>query len=448
MQLVLQKVSTLWNHTGFRRYFANTAWLFAEKILRMVVGLFVGVWVARYLGPEKFGLLSYVGAFIGLFAPLGKLGLDGIISREIAKNECDIDELISTAVFFKFIGNLLIVFLTSSYMYFTKEQNIYFYLSIILSMVYVLRSYEVMEFYFRAKVKAKYISIANSVAFIISSILKVFFILLKLSLVYFAVANLIEAFIAVSFLYIFFKNEPNSIRIVKVKFSKGMELIKESWPLIFSGFFALVYLNIDQVMIEEMLSSYGVGQYSAAVRISSVWYFIPLTIGWSVQTAIVNAKKYSEKLYFERLQLLFTVTTIMAYFLILPISHFSNEIINFLFGKNYQQAGGVLAIHIFASLFVFINVARGTWILNESYFKFALLGNIGAGLLNILFNYIWLPRYGIYGAAWATLISYSFTYLFSGLFFAPARKIVIMQLKSICLIDIFYQIKSFKKRRI
>jgi len=227
-----------------------------------------------------------------------------------------------------------------------------------------------------------------------------------------------------------------------------MELIKESWPLIFSGFFALVYLNIDQVMIEEMLSSYGVGQYSAAVRISSVWYFIPLTIGWSVQTAIVNAKKHSETLYFERLQLLFTVTTIMAYFLILPISYFSNEIINFLFGKNYQQAGGVLAIHIFASLFVFINVARGTWILNESYFKFALLGNIGAGLLNILFNYIWLPRYGIYGAAWATLISYSFTYLFSGLFFAPARKIVIMQLKSICLIDIFYQIKSFKKRRI
>jgi O-antigen/teichoic acid export membrane protein len=442
------RITSLFQHQGFRRYFANTAWLFAEKILRMLVGLFVGVWVARYLGPEKFGLLSYVGAFIGLFAPLGKLGLDGIISREIAKNECDIDELISTAVFFKFIGSILIVFLTSSYMYFTKEQNIYFYLSIILSMVYVLRSYEVMEFYFRAKVKAKYISIANSVAFIISSILKVFFILLKLSLVYFAVANLIETFVAVSFLYMFFKNEPNCIMIVKVKFSKGMELIKESWPLIFSGFFALVYLNIDQVMIEEMLSSYGVGQYSAAVRISSVWYFIPLTIGWSVQTAIVNAKKHSETLYFERLQLLFTVTTIMAYFLILPISYFSNEIINFLFGKNYQQAGGVLAIHIFASLFVFINVARGTWILNESYFKFALLGNIGAGLLNILFNYIWLPRYGIYGAAWATLISYSFTYLFSGLFFAPARKIVIMQLKSICLIDIFYQIKSFKKRRI
>jgi len=53
------------------------------------------------------------------------------------------------------------------------------------------------------------------------------------------------------------------------------------------------------------------------------------------------------------------VTAIMGYFLILPISYFSNDIINLLFGKSYQQAGNVLAIHIFASLFVFINVARG-----------------------------------------------------------------------------------------
>ena len=112
------KLKYLKNHKGFVKYFKNTSWLFAEKILRMVVGFFVGVWVARYLGPEKYGLLSYVGAFVGLFLPLGKLGLDGIISREIAKNECDIDELISTAFFLKFLGSLLIIFLTSIYMYF------------------------------------------------------------------------------------------------------------------------------------------------------------------------------------------------------------------------------------------------------------------------------------------------------------------------------------------
>ena len=105
------KLQSLKNHQGFAKYFKNTAWLFSEKILRMAVGLFVGIWVARYLGPEKYGLLSYVGAFIGFFAPIGKLGFDGIISREIAKNEWDTNEL--TALFFKLLGSLFIIFLAN-----------------------------------------------------------------------------------------------------------------------------------------------------------------------------------------------------------------------------------------------------------------------------------------------------------------------------------------------
>ena len=65
------------------KYFKNTSWLFAEKILRMVVGLLVGVWVARYLGPEKFGLLSYALSFVGLFSIVATFGLDEIVVREL-----------------------------------------------------------------------------------------------------------------------------------------------------------------------------------------------------------------------------------------------------------------------------------------------------------------------------------------------------------------------------
>jgi O-antigen/teichoic acid export membrane protein len=443
---MLTKLKSLKNHQGFMNYFKNTSWLFAEKILRMVVGLFVGIWVARYLGPEQFGMLSYVGAFVGLFAPLGKLGFDGIVSRDIAKDESDLDELISTTILFKFIGSLLIVLLVSSYMYFTKEQDIYFYLAIVLSFVFVVKSYEIMEFYFRAKVKAKYISIANSIAIVLSSLLKVIFILSKFSLIYFALANLVEAMIAIFLLYIYFKKEPNSISFVKINFTRGIELIKESWPLIFSGFFALIYLNIDQVMIQEMLGSYNVGQYSAAVRISSVWYFIPLTISWSVQTAIVNAKKNSEKQYYERLQMMFTLMVLMAYTLIIPISYFSDEIIDLLFGEAYAMAGGVLALHIVASLFVFVGNPRGLWVTNESYFKFDFLSNVGAGFLNVILNLIWIPKYGIIGAAWATLISYGFTYVLSGFFFSPARKVAWMQIKSVLLLDSYNQYKKFKEK--
>ena len=72
-------------HQGFRRYFANTSWMFAEQILRMIAGLLVGIWVARYLGPEQFGVFSYAIAFAAIFGSIAKLGLDGIVVRDLVR---------------------------------------------------------------------------------------------------------------------------------------------------------------------------------------------------------------------------------------------------------------------------------------------------------------------------------------------------------------------------
>lgn len=52
----------------------------------MLVALFVGVHVARYLGPERFGLLNYATSFVGLFSALATLGLNGIVVRNLVQN--------------------------------------------------------------------------------------------------------------------------------------------------------------------------------------------------------------------------------------------------------------------------------------------------------------------------------------------------------------------------
>jgi len=79
----------------------------AERVLRMAVALFVGVYVARYLGPIQFGQLSYAISFAGLFSALAMLGLDGIVIRELVKDESRRDELLGTAFWLK-IGVLLL----------------------------------------------------------------------------------------------------------------------------------------------------------------------------------------------------------------------------------------------------------------------------------------------------------------------------------------------------
>ena len=94
---LLKKAIQLKNHSGFRKYFDNTSWLLMERIVRMIVALFVGVYIARYLGPERFGLLSYANSFVGLFLALATLGIDSIVIRELVKRPGSRSVILGTA---------------------------------------------------------------------------------------------------------------------------------------------------------------------------------------------------------------------------------------------------------------------------------------------------------------------------------------------------------------
>lgn len=81
---------------GLRKVIANTTWLFADKILQLGLSLVVGLWVARYLQPEKFGLLNYAIATAGLFAPIASLGLGSIVIRDLSRNSSNKEEILGT----------------------------------------------------------------------------------------------------------------------------------------------------------------------------------------------------------------------------------------------------------------------------------------------------------------------------------------------------------------
>jgi O-antigen/teichoic acid export membrane protein len=82
-------------------------WLFFDKVLRMGVGLLVGVWVARYLGPEQFGLFSFTLAFVGMFGAVAGVGLQSIVVRDIVRDPTCKEETLGTAAVIQFLGGLL-----------------------------------------------------------------------------------------------------------------------------------------------------------------------------------------------------------------------------------------------------------------------------------------------------------------------------------------------------
>ena len=75
---IKQYIINTWNHKGFQKYFRNTSWMFIGQ-LSMIISFLINIWLARYFGPEKFGVINYVFAFVGIFSFIANFGFMGAI---------------------------------------------------------------------------------------------------------------------------------------------------------------------------------------------------------------------------------------------------------------------------------------------------------------------------------------------------------------------------------
>ncbi len=423
------------------RYFQNTSWPMGAKTLRLGVGLVVGIWVARYLGPEQFGLLSYAQSFVVLFTAIATLGLDGIVVRELVKHPEKRDSLLGTAFGLKLIGAIMILPVLAIAVQLTSNDSYTNILVFIIASATIFQSFNVIDFYYQATVQSKYVALANAITLAISSAIKVGLILNEAPLIAFAAMVIFDS-VVLSFGLIYFYLKQLKLKILNFKFSRtlAVELLRDSWPLILSGLVISVYMKIDQIMIKEMIDMEAVGQYAAAVRISEAWYFIPMVITSSLFPAIINAKKQSQSLYYARLQKLYDVMVWMAIAIALPMTFLSDWVVSLLYGEQYNQAGGVLMIHIWAGVFVFLGGVFGKYLTNENLTKITFYRTLFGMVMNVFLNTILIPKYGIKGAAMATLLGqFAANYMYD---FFDKRLHCQLKMKTKSFLPIHYIIKK------
>lgn len=108
-----------------------------------------------------------------------------------------------------------------------------------------------------------------------------------------------------------------------------------------------------------------------------------------------------------------------------------------MYGGQYNQAGGVLLIHIWAGVFVFLGVSSGKWYLTENLQKLAFLRSFSGMLVNISLNTILIPSYGIKGAALATLFSQIVAAYIFDIYSDKTRLMFIMKTRAIFLTSPF-----------
>ncbi|PWL39155.1 flippase [Flagellimonas aquimarina] len=443
--MVLRKVAGLLkNKKGFLKYLKNTSWLMGEKVIRLLIALTVGVMVTRYLGPQKFGILSYAQSFVGLFAAFSSLGLGDILVRELVKSKENDKVLLGTAFGLQTLGSGVIMLCLLTFVYFNDNEPITNKIILILGLTTFLQSFGVITRYFNSQVKSKFGAIPGLVGVFLSAGIKLICIWQMAPLIYFVYILAFDVFFLMVGQLYFYHVAGNSIFSWKFSFKTAKGLLSDSWPLILSSIVISIYMKVDQIMIQEIMDNSSVGQYSAAVRLSEAWYFIPTIICSSLFPAIINAKIKSNTLYLSRLQNLYDLMVILGLAIILPILIFGDWAILLLYGEAFDQTSSVLKIHIWAGVFVFLGVANQKWFISENLQAYNIIC-LGLGMVtNVILNLFLIPKYGIYGAAFATLISQFVASVLTPVVFRKTRPSFFMMLKSLFFISVLGRVLKNK----
>lgn len=392
----------------------NIGWLFFDKLFRIGVGLFVGVWVARYLGPEQFGQLNYVIAFVGLFGSIAGLGLNGIVVRDIITNPEKTNTTMGTAFILLVLAALFsIVLSVVTIAWLRPNDNTTLLMVTLLSFGLLFRSSEVTAYWFESQLQSRYTILVENSIFLVMATLKISMIINKAPLILFVWISLIEAILVSIGLIAIYHRKTKQLINWNISIARAKAILSESWPLALSGITIMIYMRIDQIMLGEMIGNDAVGIYSAATKISEMWYFVPMAIVTSLFPSIISAKAKDEKTYNNYMQKIYSILFITSFVIALIIQISSDWIIRNIYGGNFQGAAELLKIHIWTGIFVSMGIASSNWYLSEGLQKLAFYRTLLGAVVNITGNYIFIPLYGATGAALSTLISQiSAAYLF------------------------------------
>lgn len=402
------------------KFTSNTIWLILEKVFQLILGLVVGIWTARYLGPSNYGILNYGASFIAFFSVICSLGLENVIIKYFVDYPKKHNIILFSAITIRFVTSIisvLVIYLIVSITHY--DEKLVIAVITLQSLALLFNSLDTIDYWFQSRLMSMYVVIAKSIARLFVSIWKINLLISGASLQFFALSSAIEAMIlGVILLVIYFKK--NSIHLsFSGNYSK--ELLLNSYHFILSGLLVTLFTQMDRIMLGNLIDQESVGVYSVASTIATLWYFVPLAVINSARPIILKKKQVSISKYQEKLKQLYAFIFWLGLLVSLFITLFSNLIIKTLYGQQYIEAAAPLAILIWASVFSLLGTARNIWIVSEGVNKYTKYYFLIGMLVNFVLNYIFINCFGVVGSAVATLIAQITTTIIAPMLFTKTR---------------------------
>ncbi len=428
------------------RVLNNASWIIGCKIVQSVLGLFIGIFTARYLGPANYGVINYAASLASFLAPIMYLGFNSTLVQEIVNAPDKEGKILGTAITMSSISAIICIAGGLSFAVIAnRNAPATVIVCFLYSLLLLFQALELIQYWFQAKLKSKYTSITMFAVYVVVSAYKLYLLVTNKSIYWFAVSNALDyCLIAIALLVIYKK-----IGGQKLSFSWeiGKILFSKSKYYIISAMMITIFANTDKIMIKSMVGERQTGYYSAAVACALLTSFIFTAIIDSARPVIFEGAKISQRTFEKRLKLLYSVIIYVSLIQSIIITVFAKLIILVLYGEDYLEAVNALRIIVWYTSFSYMGAVRDIWILSKGKQNLLLFINSFGAAANIVLNALLIPVIGIDGAAIASLCTQFLTNFVLGFIIKPIRRNNFLILQSLSLKFIYVNLKSIIKKQ-
>lgn len=409
----------------------NVVWAVIGKVVTLLGGLLVGIFVARYLGPEQYGLMNYVMSYVALFQVLAYFGMDQIEIREESKSPEERDKIIGTAFALKLGFAVITIGLVCLTAWLFEADSFTQWMIMLYSLSMIMNSLGVIRNYFTSLVWNEYIVKTEISRTLIGAGVKVALLLLHAPLVWFIAATLFDTILIAGGYLVSYRSKIDSIRKWRFDKETAKYLIKQSFPLLLSGAAVVIYQKIDQVMLGNMLNKEAVGYYSVAGKFVEICIFIPTVLSQTITPSLVKNHASDKNEYQKNAQLFMNISIWGTILICVIISLLASPLIRYSFGSQYVPSIILLQIMVFKVVGYAHAQVTGVMIIIENKQSLVVLRNVIGCVSAIGLNLILIPKFGIIGAAISSVFTAFCTGVLSHKIIPIYRPIFRMQIHSL-----------------
>lgn len=377
-----------------------------ERLVFMGAQFLAMLLLARHLEPEGFGTFSLAVAIVALVTPFATLGLNHIVTRELTVRPERTATVVGTAVILRLMGAAVGVLLCWLGVASVEAPSGVMVGVVILGLGTVLRAFEVLEYYFLASERVRPFVVARCATSVGGLLGVLIAVRLDASLVTFFAVRAAEFAVLAGALTLAYSTDRGRDNLFRFSGPDARALLQKSWPLMLSSVGAVIYLKIDQVMLGWLLGAEEVGYYAVAAQLSEAWYFLPVAVAGVVFPRLLRSKDRGPEVYTRDFQQFYDSLFSAGLAVAIAVSLSAGPIVTILYGDAFTRSAAILAIHIWAGVFVFMRAGLSKWLIAEELYLFSLVTHGVGALTNVGLNMWWIPTFGSVGAAYATVVSY------------------------------------------